>query len=281
MEEHLSAAKALQLLFHSLGGPRNNSDTVAKTICSAVQIKRDSVEFHYLMYSVSRNFSELGMQLDHASEIGDGAKAQFRNDLTPLSTITNIDKLRERYDEFYKSVILPHVRVLTYADDALKCWSVLPKSEREQFASIIQALEAAVQELHSLSDDAIPIAARATFIAHLQRLIFVLKNYEKVGFEAAWEAASSAYTTLCRDAAKAETKEAKSTLTKVAQAAGLTLVILAGVAEGTTHFSKIATNTVDTLKRIRDGNDLIKDWMEEATPKLEDHSKNNKNDVPL
>jgi hypothetical protein len=259
MAMNLSVAKSLKNFFDKLGPTKNGDDrSVRKAICLAYGIAEDSSETDLLIYVQAENFRRLMSQVD-LSTIEVDAKKTYRGQVQSLSRCIRHPILYGRYEQAKKDFISPNYNVLTYLNDALKVSIDITDETSNEIAGLVDSLKEA---LDSALVSSLPLRLKNILDVQISQLIFLIKNFDSVGVDKAWELASAAFLTIQREAPKVNDVDEKGIFKKIAVGVAAVVGALAMADAGLNHSVSIATN-------MKAGYELVEQWRRDQIPKIE------------
>jgi hypothetical protein len=222
--ERFSRAKAVRNFLDRLKRMNiKDTSTVAAVISHCFGAKAGSHEFDMLIHSQLDNLYRLENDVElvalHNEETRETSKKQIRE----LSKLFRYPDIQGRYVDAKGKIIDPNYNALIYIDDILRDSYLLDESHQKGIAEIISDLN----DVHAtiVASDLDP-RLRSMLARYLGELVILLKNYEVVGFDRAFELASAAMLFLETNAEKLPRGSKGVVVRRLVGALGGALVLL-------------------------------------------------------
>jgi len=256
--KQLSTASAV-LNFFALLPPGNKGGTrsVYELICQTYNLQKGSLETDVFLHAQRDNLIRLHKEIDF-SNIGSEAKPIYAGSIRNLSNVLN-NQLNVKNWQHVRAQIDDALKTLVIMDDKLQLGVPIPETAKADISDFVSRLEAIYSEL---SDADIPPKLKIVLMPQIANLIMLLRNFEVLGFDRAWEVASAAMMTAAREFKYAESQPTKRRLGKLVAVLAVGVGLLASVNSGIEQAEKLISNVGDLFSAIEES-------QREEMPRLE------------
>jgi len=214
MTKKISRAKALKAFIDKLSFPKANlSATMIQVIADSFTMKADSVEFRRLLHTQIENFDALLHEIQLA-RMGEESKRVTTRRIQALSKFLLHPALYGPAEKARVDIINPNADQLYVVSDALDMFTAWD----EQTKAFIDAAAEHLQEAYdSISNSDLDQKLKAAVLPTINALISLLRNFEVVGFDRAWEMASTTILVIHRQIEHAPTESDRRRLALLGQ----------------------------------------------------------------
>jgi hypothetical protein len=253
--ETISTAKAVQNFIDRIDFSlkvKNNNATIIQAISSRFTVEGP---IDFLIHAQFSNIHRLSVELRHFQGIRPEAKEKYQTSLNQLMRLFQYPVLYQNAEAARKDIVEPNHWVLPVLDDRLGSYSTIDDQAKTDILALAQKLLELEREI---SDSNIEPRLKAILLPMLSQLSTLLKNYEIVGFEKAWEIASAALFTVHKFSQKQvePTQGDASWLARTAVTIAAVVGILTTVDTGVKHAASIGSQAKEFYEFIQKSEQL-------------------------